>query len=71
MSGLPGWDAGSKDKTSLNKIQKFKSLNNSRCIYLKNYIRIGKVKMGLYKFTQAIGINLRKVLYYIQDLIRK
>lgn len=62
---------GATINKALNKIEKFKILNKSRCIYLNEYIRIGKVKIVFYKFIQAIGINLRKVLYYIQDLIRK
>lgn len=55
---------------AFNKNEKFKILNNSRIIYMKKYLKISNTKMKVYNITQFIGINIRKVLYKIQALIK-
>ncbi|WP_207733715.1 glycosyltransferase [Clostridium celatum] len=53
---------------AFKKIEKFKILNKSRLVYMRKCLKIEGFKMGLYNFTQVIGINLRKMLYYIQGI---
>lgn len=53
---------------AFKKIEKFKILNNSRVVYMKKYLKVNDFKMSIYKFTQVIGINVRKTLYFIQGM---
>ncbi|WP_148321356.1 glycosyltransferase family 2 protein [Clostridium cuniculi] len=55
---------------ALKKIEKFKILNKSRIVYMKKYLKSTKIKMNFYNLIEIIGINIRKLLYRIQDLIK-
>lgn len=51
------------------RIEKFKILNNSRKVYMKKCLKANSIKMALYELIQFIGINIRKLMYFIQSLI--
>lgn len=55
---------------AFKKIEKFKILNKSRMVYMKKYLKSSKIKMDFYNIIQFIGINIRKLLYRIQDFIK-
>lgn len=55
---------------AFKKVEKFKILNNSRKVYMEKYLNINRSRRQLYNFTQTIGINIRKILYFIQGLIK-
>lgn len=54
---------------SYKRIEKFKILNNSRKVYMKKCLKVNSVKMALYEFIQFIGINIRKIMYFVQSLV--
>lgn len=51
------------NKNITNKINKFVILNNSRLVYVENYLRVGKLRLGIFKIGLQISIAIRKLLY--------
>lgn len=48
------------NKNIKGKIEKFKILNRSRVIYVEKYLKIGRLKLFVFKILLKIGITIRK-----------
>lgn len=59
------------NKNIKNKVDKYKILNESLEIYLKNYLSIRGLKLRLFKFCCKIGILERRFIYFIMDKLKK
>lgn len=55
---------------NVNKINRYKILDNSRRIYLKECLKCSSFKLKLYDILKIISINLRGILFKLQYLIK-
>lgn len=51
------------NKNITDKIEKFIILNNSRLVYVENYLMVGKFRLSIFKISTKISIYIRKLLY--------
>lgn len=54
---------------NVNKIKRYRILDSSRRVYLKECLKCNSFKLKFYDAFQIISINLRNVLFKIQNLI--
>lgn len=58
-------DHGVTINKSISSVNKYKILNESLTLYLREYLRVSKGKLLLFKLCAAIGIAERKVIYFL------
>ncbi|WP_055069584.1 glycosyltransferase [Clostridium massiliamazoniense] len=55
------------NKNINKKINKYKILNESLSIYMKKYLKVGRIKLSLFKMCCHIGITERRLVYFFMD----
>lgn len=55
---------------NVNKIKRYRILDSSRRVYIKESLECSDFKLKLYDVFQVISINLRSILFKIQSVIR-
>lgn len=59
------------NKNIKNKVNKYKILNESLELYLREYLKVSNFKLKLFNYCCRIGIFERKIIYFIIDKLKK